>query len=193
MHGIMATKFTALYDFIEVAEKSRKYPKSTAKGLKVALRVFEEQLQEEEKNSLTLFMERFEPIYQTVFTHNGTRFSAGSMSVYKSRVLKVVRDYQRYGVDPTKIASWNPPVVVRKRKSPAETPSEVLEKDAGSSLDDAVGDVPSTPQGNDTHRVTLALREGKKFIVEVPRDISTHDVTVIKAILDSLVLANKKE
>ena len=109
------TKFEVLYDFINRAVKSRKYVESNASGLRVALKLFEAELNEEELNSLDVFKKNIEQIYQNVFSKN-KNFSAGSLATYKSRILKVLADYEKYGLDATKMANWSPKIVTRTKK-----------------------------------------------------------------------------
>ena len=120
-------KFTDLYDFIDRAIKSRKYPDNTGMALKTSLKLFETELNEEERSSVDEFRKNIEQIYQNVFLKN-KNFSAGSLATYKSRVLKVLSDYEKYGVDPTKMSNWSPKVVIRSKKQ-QKTP--VFQEESG--------------------------------------------------------------
>lgn len=108
-------KFKDLYDFIDRAVKSRKYPDNTGMAFKTALKLFETELKEEERNSIDEFSKNVEQIYQGVFSKN-KNFSAGSLATYKSRIIKILSDYEKYGVDPTKMANWSPKVIKRSKK-----------------------------------------------------------------------------
>src|SRR5688572_12350319 len=108
---------SALHDFINSAVKSRKYPESTAQTLRAAVKLYEQELNEEEQKSVELFRKNLEQIANAVFNKNKLRFSAGSLATYKSRVIKVINDYEKYGTDPSKMAAWNPRVVVRAKKA----------------------------------------------------------------------------
>lgn len=109
------TNVKLIYEFIDHAIKSRKYPENTGSSLKTALKLFEVELNDDERNSIDLFINNIEQIYQNVFAKN-KNFSASSLAVYKSRVLKAINDYKKYGIDPTKMANWTPKVVTRSRK-----------------------------------------------------------------------------
>jgi len=98
-------KFEELYDFIDRAINSRNYAENTGISLKTALRLFEKELNDEEKNSIDKFSKNIEQIYHSVCSKN-KKFSAGSLATYKSRVIKVITDYEKYGADPTKMSSW---------------------------------------------------------------------------------------
>jgi hypothetical protein len=121
-------KFNVLYDFVESAIRSRKYPPATASALKTALKLFEAELKPEEAASLDLFIQHFEQIYRDVCTKNSQRYSASSLSVYKSRVLKVIGDYTKYGIDPTKMAGWSPRVIVRGPKSKSASKTDMAKE-----------------------------------------------------------------
>lgn len=107
--------FQSLYDFIDRAIKSRKYPENTGMSLKSALKLFEAELNEEENNSVDEFSKHLEQIYQSVFSKN-KNFSAASLATYKSRVGKVLADYKKYGMDPIKMVSWLPKIIKRSKK-----------------------------------------------------------------------------
>ncbi len=116
-----------LFEFIDRAVRSRKYPVATAQGLKVALNLFVGVLNEEEKESMEVFKKNIEQIYSDVSTKHGSAYSAASLAAYKSRVLKVMSDYEKYGVDPTKMATWSPKIVKRgPRKKVAEELNSVV-------------------------------------------------------------------
>ncbi|MES2953121.1 MAG: hypothetical protein V4674_01000 [Patescibacteria group bacterium] len=175
--------FQDLYAFVDTAVRNRKYPESTAQGLRAALKLFEKELNDEERDSLDKFTANIEPIYQNVCRHNSASMSASSLAAYRSRVTKTVSDFNRYGVDPTKMASWNYKSVKRVSKSAS-----------GKSTVEPEGTIaPNSPiisTGADMHRIELSLRPGTKFTIYVPRDINEFEATALKGILDSLVKSN---
>lgn len=118
-------KINDLYDFIERAIKSRKYPENTGLSLKSALKLFERELNEDEKNSLDQFKRNIEQIYQTVFSKN-KEYSADSLAVYKSRVLKAINDYEKYGTDPNKMANWIPKIIIRTKRQQNNQNNDML-------------------------------------------------------------------
>lgn len=113
-------KFQELYEFIDRAVKSRKYPDNSGMAFKTALRLFEADLKEEERNSIAEFSKNIDQIYQSVASKN-KNFSASSLATYKSRISKVLTDYEKYGVDPTKMANWSVKVITRSKKVPTIT------------------------------------------------------------------------
>lgn len=106
-----------LYDFVDTAVRSRKYPENTGIAIKTALKLFEAELTPEEANSANLFKDNLDQIYNNVFNKNKLKFSAGSLHTYKGRVLRALSDYEKYGLDAAKMASWSPKVVVRGPKT----------------------------------------------------------------------------
>lgn len=177
-------KFNDLYDFVDTAVRSRKYPDTTGSSLKVALRLFEAELNEEEQKSIEKLKQNLDQIYQTVVRKNMKEFSASSLATYKSRVVKVLGDFERYGVDPTKMASWSPKLITRARKN---APTSAMPEAAPENTPTAVAVA-------GTHRIELSLRPDAKdvrFVIIVPQDIQAKESTTIKAVLDSLVKTDK--
>ncbi|HEV7702011.1 MAG TPA: hypothetical protein VGO63_01025 [Candidatus Paceibacterota bacterium] len=106
--------FKNLYDFINRAVKSRKYPENTGSALKTALKLFEEELNEEEVKSINEVKKNIGQISNSIFAKG--KFSAGSLATYKSRVIKVINEYEKYGSDAAKMANWSPKIVTRTKK-----------------------------------------------------------------------------
>ena len=178
----MLKKITDLFEFIDRAVKSRKYPESTAQGLRAALKAFDSVLNEEERQSLELFKKNIDPIYQSVFNKYGKEFSSGTLAVYKSRVLKVVNDYEKYGTDPAKMANWMPKIIKRgPRKKSLESNEEIADNEIE----------PSTvsPDSGKLNKIELMLRDDEtRSIIMVPRDLKSSECKRIKMLLDSLVI-----
>src|SRR5579862_4633593 len=150
----MKSDINALYEFIDTAVRSRKYPDSTGRALKVALKLYEAELNDEERGSVDLFRQNIDHISRGVFEKNKLKFSAGSLATYKSRILKIITEYQKYGVDPAKMASWNPKVIVRKPKSRKANGDEAGTDDL--TLQGIQASQPVVPDG--MHKIELALR-----------------------------------
>jgi hypothetical protein len=113
----MTASIKDLYDFIDTALRNRKYPPNTAQGYKAALRVFDAELNAEEKASVEKTLSNIDQISNLIFSKN--KISAGSLATYKSRLIKVVNDYEKYGTDATKMANWNPKVIAPRVKRTA--------------------------------------------------------------------------
>ena len=177
----MSQNIQALSDFINRAVKSRKYPESTAQGYRAALKLFEAEANDEESDSLETFKKNLDQIYHSVSSKNGRDYTANSLAAYKSRILKIIGDYEKYGIDPTKMAGWSPKIIIRGPRKPAQP--------SGSSSEDANAEDGNTQVvSGGMHKIELALRDDKKFIVIVPRDITSQEAVTLKAVLDSLVI-----
>lgn len=149
-------EFKELYDFIDRAVKSRKYPENTGMALKTSLKLFEAELNDEEKGSISEFSKNLNSIYQSVFAKN-KNFSASSLATYKSRVSKVLSDYEKYGIDPTKMANWSPKIITRAKKSARPDEKRIVTSRATDG--DVAGDVWAT----DFH--VLDFEGGVKLLV----------------------------
>jgi hypothetical protein len=171
-----------LYEFIDRAAKSRKYPETTAQGLRTALKLFDAVLNDEERQSLDVFKNNLEQIYHSVTVKNGKTFSVNSLAAYKSRVIKILTDFDKYGVDPTKMTSWSPKIITR---GPKKNTVANKSKEGGEEFSEEI-QTPSSSAG--MHKIELALRPDKKFVVMVPMDITQGESNTIKAVLDSLVV-----
>jgi len=172
-------KFSDLYDFIDFAKGNRKYPDNTANGLVSALKIFEKELNLDELNSVDLVEDNIEEIFINVVTKNKDK-NIGSLNTYKARVLKVINDYQKYGINPSKIQGW----ATKAHKI-------VTHKQGVKDITDNETDKIQTPLSSDAnthvHKIELSLRENFKTIILIPKDISQKEVKMIKGVLDSLV------
>jgi site-specific recombinase XerD len=176
-------KFKDLYEFIDLAKHNRKYPANTANNLKSSLKIFEKELNIDELNSVDLIEDNIEEIFINAVTKNKNK-NIGSLNTYKARLLKVIKDYQKYGVDPSKMQSWN-----TKQKKTVRALNTV--KDNTDKLSDKpilhLSDHINTPVNN-IHKIELALRHNEKFVLILPKDISAAEAKTIKSIIDSLII-----
>lgn len=175
-----------LNDFIDKAERSRKYPTSSAQGLKAAVKLFDTELNDEERASLDLFEQNIDQIYQSVFNKN-KNLTVSSLATYKSRVLKAISDYKKYGTDATKMSNWQPKVVTRAKRSESKRDEVPTTNDAPVGLQNNELAVP-----DGMTKLELALRPDMKFVLVVPYDLRASEVVTIKAILDSLSSNNEQ-
>lgn len=102
--------------FIDAAQKSRKYLPGTANNLRRSIKILESSLNEQEKGSLDLVSEHIDQIFYEYYQQNQASVSASSVETYKSRVKKAIRDYQKYGLDPSKMVSWNPKISIKSKR-----------------------------------------------------------------------------
>jgi len=170
-------KYSDLYNFIDFAKGNRKYPENTANGLKSALKIFEKELNMDELSSIDLVEDNIEEIFINVVGKNKDK-GIGSLNTYKARVLKVIKDYQKYGVNPSKIQSW----VVESRKV---TSHKAMKKDTTDKYEDKTQTDLSNHINTPVHKIELSLQSGKAIIL-IPKTINPKEIKIIKDILDSL-------
>jgi site-specific recombinase XerD len=170
-----------LIEFVERAKRSRKYPENTAYALVTALKLYENELNDEEKASFEKVRDNFEAITQSVFSKNQSRFTASSLATYKSRVVKVLSDYGRYS-DPVKMNNWNPRVVARIPKQKQSLPSREAEKNDGEQKEDL-----QLQASSNLHRINIALRDGVQAYVVLPLDITKTEAERVKKFIDAVV------
>ena len=173
-------KFSDLYDFIEFAKGNRKYPENTANGLKSALKIFEKELNLDELSSVDLVEDNIEEIFINTVTTNKDK-NIGSLNTYKARVLKVIKDYQKYGIDPSKMQGWN--TKLHKVSHIKSSKKDISDKHQDRHQI-ALSDHTNTPVEN-IHKISLSFNSGNAQI-QVPKNINQKEASIIKDILDSL-------
>jgi hypothetical protein len=160
------TAMETLRDFISSAERSRKYPPNTAKAFNNALKLFEAVLNEEEAGSTEAFSERLDQIYHAVFEKNKNRMSVGSLATYKARVNRVLSDYESYGSDPTKFASWSPTIKPRAPRKSSSVKTTAQNQDTASENFEVFG----TATGSMAPPRTLP----SGIVVIFPKNLDSH-------------------
>lgn len=168
-----------LEDFLEVAKRNRKYPVNSVYGYKAALKMFDEELNDEERQSFDLFKGRFEQIYSNIVNKKKNSFNMTSLEVYKKRMRKIVEDYEKYGVDPSKMANWNPVIIERNHSTKPKT--EMYNEDSDKSSEGSV----VISEGNNRHE--YALRPSKKILISYPADFTVEEAKSIKSFADYLI------
>ena len=174
------TKVVEVYDFIDSAIKSRKYPENTGLALKTALKLFEVELSNEEKESIDLFKSNLDRIYNEVFQKNKSRFSVDSLATYKSRVNKAIGDFEKYGLDPSKMANWQPKTISRGKRSPKKAEETILPPSA------SMPEIPALESRINFNRVQITLKDNTRATIEIPVTASSLEVKKIITILSSL-------
>lgn len=170
-------KFINLYDFIDFAKANRKYPDNTANNLKSALKIFEKELNAEELKSIDMVEESIGEIFKSLVIANKNK-SIVSLNTYKARLLKVIKDYKKYGAEPSKIQSW----VVKIKKS---TPL-LIKKDKTDKKNIILSNSINSPVEN-LHKIDLSFDYGKAQI-SIPKNINEKEAKMIKDIIDSLII-----
>ena len=174
----MSTVVKLLLEFIDTAEKNRKYPSGTALGRRAAIRLFESELNDEERESLDTFKAHFDQIYQNVVNKNKSKMRVESLVTYKNRVNALINDYEKYGVDPVKMANWNRPL--RKTSGKSQHNDKNVEPKS-----ELTPDIEKYKE-IDMSRFELPLRQGVKAIILVPSDITRSEVEKIRKYIDFL-------
>ena len=170
-------KFISLYDFIDFARANKKYLANTANNLKSALKIFEKELNAEELKSIDMVQDSIGEIFRSLVIANKNK-SIVSLNTYKARLLKVIKDYKKYGAEPGKMQRW----VTKARKS---TPL-LIKKDKTDKKYINLSNPINTPVDNH-HKIELSLSSGMAQIL-IPKDINAKDVKIIKDVIDSLTV-----
>src|SRR3989344_4721743 len=157
-----------LSEFINLAQKNRKYPPNTAHGRRAALKLFATVLHPDERESLDLIEERMKEIYLSLISKHRENFSIKSLNTYKGRFLKVIHDYKKYGANPAAIASWE--AKTRKYKNKDTSKDRELEKDNDSSN-------LSSSIHRHVHKIQISLEDGSSCALEIPRRLSQQDAS----------------
>lgn len=162
-------------DFIDSAQRNRKYPGNTASARRSAVRLFEQELNDQEKESFDTLKKNFEQVYLSVFNKNKS-MTAESLQTYKNRFLSLIKDYEKYGLDPTKMANWN-----RRVRRISITGKAGIKEKEGQPIQET-----ERYKEIDMSRFELPLRVGVKAIILVPSDITKEEVDKIRKYIDFL-------
>jgi len=172
-------KFIDLYNFIDLAKGNRKYPQNTANGLKSALKIFEAHLNIDELNSIDVIEDNIEEIFINAVAKNKDK-NIGSMNTYKARLLKVIKDYQKYGINPSKMQGW----ITKTRNVVSVRRAKEDNKDR--KQDNYQTDV-SIDTNTPVHKIELDFGPGRKSSISVPSNMNPKEAETIKGIIDSLL------
>lgn len=167
--------YKSLYEFINLAQKNRKYPANTAHGKRAALKLFETALHQDELESLDLIEERMKEIYLSLIAKHKDTFSIKSLLTYKGRLLKLIQDYKKYGTDPQAFGRWEAKVRGYKNKDAIKD----IKKDSKvSGL--------SLPIHRHVHKIQISLENNATCAIELPSSITKEDALIITKIINSL-------
>ncbi|OGZ69518.1 MAG: hypothetical protein A3D44_03850 [Candidatus Staskawiczbacteria bacterium RIFCSPHIGHO2_02_FULL_42_22] len=167
-------EFNALYEFINLAQKNRKYPANTAHGRRAALKLFETVLHPDELEDLRLIEEKMKEIYLDLISKHRDTFSIASLNTYKGRFLKVISDYKKYG-NPQSFAHWETKIRRYKNKN--------TEKD--SKKDIYLSDV-SLPIHSPVNKIKISFDSERNCVIELPPKLTKEDASIIIKIIESL-------
>lgn len=181
----MEQDINSLFTFVTVAEKNRKYATSYASGISTALRLFEKELNDNEKASIDLFKQNLNQIYAQVVRKNQSIYSNSSLDIYKKRIAKVLNDYENYGKDPTKMNAWNPSRHNFIKKDKTIKSLKLTENAANSNQ--PVEELPDEKTLVPMTKFQLQLRPGVLAKIETPHDMSVSEAKKIRAYIDYLI------
>jgi hypothetical protein len=167
----------SLYDFIDRAQNNRKYFPNVATNFRTPLRLIERELTEEERGSVDLIKSNLDQIIGLIYSKGGNKLTASSLEVYKKRIKSLIEDYENYGKDPSKMATWNRKILTRKTK---DRKLEVK----GDAVDSPIT-FPSPSENSEFQAADLILSTGKARII-VPKGITAGDVKRLKLQIDLL-------
>ena len=152
------------------------------------IRLYEPELTDEERESLDTFKEHLEQLSQSVFNKNKSKMSATSLETYRRRLHALLNDYDKYGTDPSKMASWNRVIRIRRSnkasKAGEQTPSS---QDNPGEINER-----SLEQNSKIIRFEISLRPDAKAIILTPSEMTAEDVKKIKGYIDYLATCTTK-
>ncbi len=166
-------EFNKLYEFINLAQKNRKYPINTAHGRRAALKLFETVLHPDELESLEIIEERMKEIYLSLINTHKDTFSIQSLNTYKGRFLKVIQDYKRYGNEPQAFTQWE---VKHRNKYKNNTQD--------SNKDTSISNISSATHKH-VHKIKITLEDGQECLLEIPTKLTKEDASIITKIVVS--------
>lgn len=153
------SNFEKLSKFIAVSVANGLYSKNVAHGVGTSLRMYKPYLAAEP--SLESFRLNIDRIAQKFMLSN-PQLSYGSATTYRSKVLKLIRDYE---------ASENTLSKYKARKKRVSVASQGAKSEGRKS---------------GTQRIELALRPGSPVTLILPLDMTKQEVEVIKSVIDSI-------
>lgn len=173
-----------LFKFIDIAENSRKYPPATAKALRSALNKIEPELKDGERASIDRFLENIDAIFDTFFSKNPTKMTAGSVETYKSRIRKVISEYKKYGLSSSDLSNWIPKV--GNRKKVLKNISSVENKmNATSDFEQA--QLHGVESSISSFRWELPVLQGKdKVVLIIPTNTSVEELAFVRSYIELL-------
>lgn len=171
-------EFSKLFEFIDLAEKNRKYPANTAQGKRAALKLYETVITADERKSLSLIEERIKEIHLNLISKYKETFNIQSLNTYRGRFLQTVKDYKRYGRHPEAIAQW-------ETKNRTYTVKNAKSHEKDTAKDTSLHNI-SLDTHTGVHKLEVLLEHGGNCLLQVPPTISKKDAQKIKDVLDAL-------
>lgn len=197
----MADQVQVLDEFVEKAVRNYKYTNETGTTLRRALNLFGEVLQTDERESVELIKKRADDIANRVDIKSPNKYSASSLMVYKSRVMRVINDYLQYGTDAKKMANWSPKAAKKVAKPEKPTTPQSSRYNGDFIEGEEVGPVPiSTPVLINAsssrfdakgQTLDLPLQDDRGVIIYYPADLKVGEAEKIGNVLKSIAQLNE--
>jgi hypothetical protein len=105
--------------------------------------------------------------------------AATSLSTYRKRLITLIDDYEKYGVDPSKMSSWNRVIRIRRSGASVKANGDLNEKEN-------IVDDKAIPEGPTMNKFELSLRPNVKAIILTPSDITKEEVIKVKKYIEYL-------
>jgi hypothetical protein len=188
-----------LKEFVDYAEKNRKYASETARGKRTAFRLFEKALNEDEAASVDLINERFEKIYSEVVQKNKMSVKMSALEVYKRRIRGLLNDYKKYANDATAFNLWDSGKKTSTQKkgasanfskvAPRIVEAQIVEGDMvdEEKLLGAVARQEDSIFSTDFNNIEFFLRSGFKVNLILPADMTQKEANRLKHMIDGMV------
>lgn len=187
-----------LQDFIKRAERNYKYKPNTAAALANTLKLFAGVMTEDELSDGNFPSAKLDEIAERIHVKHPDKYSVDSLLTYKSRINRVVRDFEKYGSDAKSMASWNP---LTKQRSRGLVPKSMSAKKAQSKTvsDSTVStekqnhNVASQfeEQGGSLQDIRLPLADNRSVAILYPTDLSEEEAEKIGIVLKGIAALNK--
>ncbi len=103
--------------------------------------------------------------------------TVASLETYKNRFIALIKEYEKYGVNPTMMASWNRTIRKVSIKS-----DKTKSNSAPANLEIKENDYKEIEMS----RFELPLRPGVKAIILVPSDVTKDEVDKVRKYIDFL-------
>ncbi len=193
----MANVIDQLIQFAEKAERNYKYKPASAGSLITAAKVFNTVMLEDERQSTEVIRAKLDEMVNRVDIKYPKKYSNDSLITYKTRMLRLLGDFERYGTSAQAMASWSPAQIKRtagkKAVQSASKPSKTAMQEIVS--DDVIAETfavaEATPPnhlngGNFVADLHLPLSGDRTVVIYYPKDLSEAEADKIGLVLKSV-------
>lgn len=188
----MKNSIEQLQDFVHRALRNYKYKPNTATALQGALKLFSSVMTEDELATEGFIKSRIEELAERLHTKYPQKYSVDSLRVYKSRIARVITDFEKYGADAKSMASWNPLSNQRKRmpKLQEKATAKNSEKDEVIAVQADVSLPELSSQNGKVADLHLPLAGGRNIVIYYPNDLTENEAEKVGAVLKTVAALN---